>query len=331
VRTILKLVAGIAAMLLSLSYCIPSLLARPFNETSPAPPGKLIDIGGRRMHINCTGEGSPTVISESGAGAFSIDWALVQREVSRLTQFCSYDRTGYAWSDSGPTRDVVAQTTDDLHLLLRTAGIKPPYILVGASIGGLYARAYQRRFPDEVLGLVLDDPSTDQTLGFTINGKNKVIADVSAAELRATFEPLLRNPPPRPALPNTIEEPADKLPKELQSVRLWALRKFLADGDISQALPSFESWREEFVALHPQSSEDHLLGNLPLIVLAKGLDTDEQHKKAAAGLAALSVSGKLVIAERSKHEIHQYQPELMVRSLSEILNRNQSNLLIPNH
>ena len=55
-----------------------------------------------------------------------IDWALVQREVSRLTQFCSYDRTGYAWSDSGPTRDVVAQTTDDLHLLLRTAGIRPP-------------------------------------------------------------------------------------------------------------------------------------------------------------------------------------------------------------
>ena len=85
------------------------------------------------------------------------------------------------------------------------------------------------------------------------------------------------------------------------------------------------------MALHRQSPEDHPLGNLPLIVLAKGLDTDEQHKKAAAGLAALSTSGKLVIAERSKHEIHQYQPELMVRSLSEILNRNQSNLLIPNH
>jgi pimeloyl-ACP methyl ester carboxylesterase len=313
-------------VLLFFSYCIPSLFAQPFNEASPTPPGKLIDIGGRRMHINCTGEGSPTVIAENGAGAFSIDWALVQREVSRLTQFCSYDRAGYAWSDSGPTRDVVAQTTDDLHLLLRAAGIRPPYILVGASIGGLYVRAYQRRFPDEVLALVLDDPSTDQTLAFTINGKNKVIADVSAAELRATFEPLLRNPPPQPTLPNTIEEPADKLPKELQSVRLWALRKFLTDSDISQALPSFESWREEFVALRPQSPQDHPLGNLPLIVLAKGLDTDEQHKKAAASLAALSTSGKLAIAERSKHEIHLYQPDLVVRSVSEILNRNQSNL-----
>lgn len=277
------------------------------------------------MHINCSGEGSPTVVAENGAGGFSIDWAVVQREVSRLTQFCSYDRTGYAWSDSGPTRDVVAQTTDDLHLLSRIAGIKPPYILVGASIGGLYVRAYQRRFPDEVLGLVLDDPSTDQTLAFTINGKNKLIADVSAAELRATFEPLLRNPPPRPTLPNTIEEPADRLPKQLQSVRLWALRKFLTDTDISQALPSFESWREEFVALRPQSPEGHPLGNLPVIVLAKGLDTDEQHKKAAAGLAALSTSGRLVIAEHSKHEIHLYQPDLVVRSVSEILNRNQSN------
>jgi pimeloyl-ACP methyl ester carboxylesterase len=278
------------------------------------------------MHINCTGQGSPTVIAENGAGAFSIDWALVQREFSKLTQFCSYDRAGYAWSDSGPGRDVVAQTTDDLHLLLRSAGIKPPYILLGASIGGLYVRAYQRRFPDEVLGLVLDDPSTDQTLAFTIDGKNKLIADVSAAELRATFEPLLRNPPPQPALPNTIEEPADKLPKELQPLRLWAMRKFLTDSDISQALPSFESWREEFVALHPQSSQDHPLGNLPLIVLAKGLDTDEQHKKAAASLAALSTVGKLVIAERSKHEIHLYQPDLVVRLVSEILNRTQSNL-----
>lgn len=328
--TILKRVAEITAALLLFSYCLPFLLAQSFNEAAPVPPGKLIDIGSRRMHINCTGEGSPAVIAENGAGGFSIDWTLVQREVSRLTRFCSYDRTGYAWSDSGPTRDLVAQTTDDFHLLLRAAGIKPPYILVGASIGGLYVRAYQRRFPDEVLGLVLDDPSTDQTLAFTIDGKDKVIADVSSAELRATFVPLLRNPPPQPALPKTLEEPEDKLPKELQSARLWALRKFLADADISQALPSFESWREEFVALRPQSREDHPLGNLPLIVLAKGLDTDEQHKKAAAGLAALSTSGKLVIAERSKHEIHLYQAELVVRSVSEILNRNQSNLSTPN-
>ena len=75
-RAILKRVAGITAVLLFLSYCIPSLLARTFNEASPDPPGKLIDIGGRRMHINCTGQGSPTVIAESGAGGFSTDWAL---------------------------------------------------------------------------------------------------------------------------------------------------------------------------------------------------------------------------------------------------------------
>src|SRR5216683_891187 len=71
------------------------------------PPGKLIDIGGRKLHLYCTGTGSPTVILMAGGGAFSIDWALVQPKVAQNTRVCSYDRSGLAWSDQGPKDETV--------------------------------------------------------------------------------------------------------------------------------------------------------------------------------------------------------------------------------
>jgi pimeloyl-ACP methyl ester carboxylesterase len=123
------------------------------------------------------------VIAESGSGAFSIDWALVQPEVSKFTRFCSYDRAGYAWSDAGPTRDSVEETADDLHLLLQVAGVRPPYVLIGASLGGLYIRAYQRRYPNQIAGLIFDDATTEKSLGFPVGGKNTFITDISSREL----------------------------------------------------------------------------------------------------------------------------------------------------
>lgn len=119
----------------------------------PAPPGHLIDLGGRRLHLHCTEKGSPTVSVENGGGGISVEWALVQPQVARQTRICTYDRAGTAWSDSGPLYDSIEQIMDDLNLLLRKAGIEPPYVLAGASLGCLYARAYQRRFPERVAGL----------------------------------------------------------------------------------------------------------------------------------------------------------------------------------
>src|SRR5437879_9768560 len=119
-----------------------------------SPPGKLIVVGGRKLHLYCTGTGSPTVILMAGGGAFSIDWALVQPKVAQSTRVCSYDRAGLAWSDPGPADETVEQTISDLHALLVSAGEKGPYLLVGASIGGIYIRAYQHAFPNAVAGLV---------------------------------------------------------------------------------------------------------------------------------------------------------------------------------
>ena len=79
------------------------------DQSAPVPPGKLVDVGSRKIHLYCTGRGTPTVILEAGAGSFSIDWALVQPEVAKTTRVCSYDRAGYGWSDPGPEWDTVEQ------------------------------------------------------------------------------------------------------------------------------------------------------------------------------------------------------------------------------
>src|SRR5438876_8852765 len=93
------------------------------QTSSPLPPGRLIDLGGRRLHLNCAGAGSPTVIVENGGGSFSVEWALVQTAVATFARICTYDRAGYAWSDRGPVDDGIEQIMDDLNLLLRKARI----------------------------------------------------------------------------------------------------------------------------------------------------------------------------------------------------------------
>jgi pimeloyl-ACP methyl ester carboxylesterase len=278
-----------------------------------------VDIGGRKLHLNCAGSGTPAVIIENGSSAFSIDWALMQPEVAKFTQVCTYDRAGHAWSEAGPARGSAEQTVDDLHLLLRKAGIRPPYVLVGASLGGIYTRAYQRRYPEEVLGLVLDDPTSDEGLGHRINGTDKLIHEMSAPDMREAFRPLLRDGwHPKP--PTEVEEPYDRLPKDLQVARLWAARKLAAAADIYQELVTAESWRQEFIALRSERlRHKHALGSLPLIVLGRKQRDMETRQRHLAELKGLSSTGKLVIAEESGHEIHLYQPKLVVKAIQEVV------------
>jgi pimeloyl-ACP methyl ester carboxylesterase len=123
------------------------------------PPGKLVDVDGHSLHINCVGEGSPTVILESGSGANSTAWANIQPEVSDTTRVCAYDRAGSGWSEPGPGPGDPQQIAGELHTLLGNAGIEGPYVLVGHSFGGLYVLMYADLYPNEVEGMVLVDSS----------------------------------------------------------------------------------------------------------------------------------------------------------------------------
>jgi pimeloyl-ACP methyl ester carboxylesterase len=130
---------------------------RDQRKLGPAP-GEMVSVGNHKLHINCMGEGSPTVILESGAPATSIEWsAWVQPEVAKATRVCAYDRAGLGWSESGPGPRDAEQITSELHTLLENAGIESPYILVGHSVGGHHVRVYAERYPDEVAGMVLVD------------------------------------------------------------------------------------------------------------------------------------------------------------------------------
>ena len=123
--------------------------------------GQIVPINGRRFHLLCAGTGAPMVVLEAGAGSTTRGWRLVLPEVARLTRVCAYDRSGLGRSQPGlESRDPLA-IAEDLRTLLRAAGEGGPYVLVGHSNGGPYARIFADRFPDAVAGLVLVDPSDE--------------------------------------------------------------------------------------------------------------------------------------------------------------------------
>jgi pimeloyl-ACP methyl ester carboxylesterase len=128
---------------------------RRFNSMA----GKLVDVGGFKMHIDCTGEGSPTVILDSGLGDSYISWRKVQPQIAKFTRVCSYDRAGLGYSDSSSRPRTSQVMAEELHALLQAASIAPPYLLVGHSMGGYDVRLYASLYRKEVAGMVFVDAS----------------------------------------------------------------------------------------------------------------------------------------------------------------------------
>jgi pimeloyl-ACP methyl ester carboxylesterase len=124
------------------------------------PPGKLVDVGGRKVHVQCAGAGSPTVVLASSGHRASTEWEKLLPELGKTHRACAYDRAGMGWSDPIDGSRSAAELVDELRAAVAAAGEKPPYVLVGHSGGGALVRAYQAAHPDEVVGLVLVDSKT---------------------------------------------------------------------------------------------------------------------------------------------------------------------------
>ncbi|HEX8243922.1 MAG TPA: alpha/beta hydrolase, partial [Longimicrobium sp.] len=313
------------------------------SGAAPAPPGRLVDIGGYRLHIYCTGSGSPAVVLLAGSGDFSFDWSLVQPGVARSTRVCSYDRAGQAWSDPGPTPRSMRQEVHELHLLLGRAGVRPPYVLVGHSYGGLLARMYAGTWPREVAGVVLVDPTHEST---RLMMQGRVVALRETAGSR-TVPPVqtMRSSRPHPPTeedrqqeemnrqafgPPAISPPFDRLPRDAQALRLWAL------GLPAKSASADDYWAEELRDLHEaRRTHPHPLGSIPLVVLAGGRAeptpqglTDEawreltaEKRAQKADLATLSTRGRLIVSQRSGHHVQLDDPALVVRTISEMVTR----------
>src|SRR5215213_9253625 len=149
----------VALVVLAVIGAIYQAIATERDERAYPPPGHLVNVGGYSLHINCVGEGSPTVILESALGAMSAHWVRVQQVLAKTTRVCAYDRAGMGWSESGPEPRDASQISSELHTLLKGADTEAPYVLVGHSYGGLYARMYAARYPNQVAGEVLVDSS----------------------------------------------------------------------------------------------------------------------------------------------------------------------------
>lgn len=323
----LKVPLSIVAMALwTVMLFLPTTVSsqQATNARTYPPLGKLIDVGGHRLHINCTGKGSPTVVMEAGAGDFSFDWSLVQPEVARFTRVCTYDRGGYAWSDPGPMPRTMQQIVSELHTGLRKAWAKAPYVLVGQSLGGLIVRVYASQYPAEVAGMVLVDSSheDDQVM---LNNKLVPLQELSRG--RAIPPVQLKMPAPAgskspgevrqpSSVASKVDAPYDKLPTNIQQIRLWAVSQpNYADARSSE----FDYLAEEVTLIHlDRSKREYSLGERPLIVLTRGKRANAGHQKRQADLVNLSRNSKQIIAKNGDHTIQLDDPELVTKAIRQV-------------
>lgn len=150
-------------LLLVIGYIYQVTAERSDFEKYP-PPGRLVDVGGSRIHLFCEGNGMPTVVTEAGGGGFSWSWNPIRPAIAEITRICVYDRAGFGWSDYQDTLPTRERVVANLSTTLAKAGISGPYVLVGHSLGGIYVRGFAQTFPTNVAGIVLVDSSHENQL-----------------------------------------------------------------------------------------------------------------------------------------------------------------------
>lgn len=329
-----------SAVLLALAAATAVAQSQSAQPPFP-PPGRLVDVGGWRLHLNCTGEArasQPTVILEAGVGDFSVEWSLVQPGVAKFARVCSYDRAGDGWSDLGPHPRTMRQLVYELHTMLDKAGVKPPLVLVGHSYGGWLVRLYGSTYPADVAGMVLVEAGADNPWRMLPDGKLARSADLAKGQPIPAVKvsgPLRVSDIPPDALSqmragaqklaaNPNEPPRDKLPPEAQRMRAWALAQL---GHVAAAVNPFE--HEELAGLRAERAKsEHPLGDMPLIVLTRGISEaggpdgkafEEEHRRDHTAMAAMSRNGKLVIAAHSGHHVQLDEPELVIKAIRDVL------------
>jgi pimeloyl-ACP methyl ester carboxylesterase len=171
---LLMLLAGVGGMY--------EAATQPTDAAMGAMPGKLVDVGGYRLHLDCIGTGSPTVVLLNGLQESSPYWSRVAPQVSPSTRVCSYDRAGQGWSDDSPHAADAAHVAADLHAVLTKGGETGPYVLAGHSSGGVYALTYASRYPADVAGMVLLDSASPYQVDLlpSFNGQYNVARRVAA-------------------------------------------------------------------------------------------------------------------------------------------------------
>jgi len=295
---------GLVVLIVGLS--LAGWIYEPFAEAADAkaypPPGQMVDVGGYRLHINCTGSGSPAVVVESGWGDMSATWGWVQPEIAKTTRICTYDRAGMGWSEASPEPRTAGEFAKELHTLLAKANVPGPYVLVGHSMGAFTVIMYAHDYPAEVSGLVLVDAQ-----------------DLPTANV-ANYQPA-----PKPG--GTSASLASLLAR-IGLVRLLAdplgSVENLPEGDkqaytaLAVAPRSVQTFADEGMGMSEGGARARAvnsLGALPLTVLTAGKDLDAKHSAAQTNLLQFSTDSQQIFAEQSGHHIMIDQPDVAIAAI----------------
>lgn len=281
------------------------------------PPGHLVDVGGRRLHILAMGDGSPAVVIVPALGANVLEWVRVMRAASAFTTVCAYDRAGLGWSDPQPGPVTIDAMADDLHALLKAAGIAPPYIIAGHSMGGIVARRFRSRYPADVAGMLLIDSShEDQARRF---GGNRDWATLKRAARRKARILGLRRLGVRAGFVGGFD--AASLDRETVPEYAGAAKAVSLTAKQRRAVV-----RELLLLGRPQGHPQYLR-DLPLTVLSAGNAKRRQWPdwrtwcELQDELAVLSSCSAHMYAVNADHFVHLDDPAVVLQAIRDLVGR----------
>lgn len=288
--------AGLLVLLLA--GAVYESLSEARDTKAYPPPGQMVDVGGYRLHINCTGNGSPTIVIDSGLGEWSTMWSLVQPEVAKTTRVCTYDRAGMGWSEPGPLPRDASQFAKELEALLHNANIPGPYVLAAHSLGGLPVLAYYHDYPSEVAGIVLiESMFPGQTTYFSPPFAFSLLPVLA----RFGIVRLLARP-----LGLVTVIPGNEGAQYALSVGPKFVQAYL---DEARGIPNSLE----------QAGALTTLGDLPLIVVSGALNQNPGWQDGQVELSQLSSNSQHLIAEHSDHNVELNQPDAAVAAIVKMI------------
>jgi pimeloyl-ACP methyl ester carboxylesterase len=299
-RWTIRILVGLCSLIVvtALTGASYQWLATRKDLARTPPPGRLVDIGGYRLHLWCTGNGAPAVILDNGLGGSSVGWGFVQPEVARFTRVCSYDRAGMGYSDPGPSPRTARRIASELSELLARSEIAGPVVLVGASIAGFNVRLFATDHAERAAGLVLVDASHED--------------DAHDVPWMARFVPLLSTIGIFRLSGVSFGQSDESL---APSVRQFArATRFRAAG--------YQAAADEII--HVGDSADEVRSSrrrltIPVLVLTGARGADENWRRLQQDQASLSERGCLIVAQQSGHVVQVDQPQIVVDAIRTVV------------
>lgn len=313
-RTVLRAASGTVALIAAVTAlgATYEAIAGSSDRSTYPPRGRLFDVGGYRMHLDCRGEGAPTVVMDAGLGGSSLDWSLVQANLAGTVQVCTYDRAGMGWSEPRPGPRTPAHIAEELHLLLTEADLPGPFVLVAHSLAGKTVRMFASAHPEDVAGMVLVDARSE--LIDALTPETEADAFDSALEMQGVVYSVARHFGVARVFGSGLVGAPLLSPSTATEIAIL----------MTQA-PAIDETTREGKARSADDAElaGATLGSMPLVVIASGASMAKipNWPLAQQRLAALSTQGSLIVADHASHAVQLDAPGIVIDGVKQVLER----------